>query len=170
MLYMVEMELPDRSRLDDWHAWYNGHIGKLLTADGYDGGQRFEAVTPCDSPFLAIHDVCGPELFTSVGYTSVGGPSGTGEWQKVMTNWHRNLFQGMDTMLELAMDQRLALVADEAEVPAGLAGRVTWVENIGLDGSIPRRGVLILDASEDTAALEALAGVTLYKPITAKIT
>ena len=65
MLYMVEMELPDRSRLADWHAWYNAHIGKLLTVDGYDGGQRFEAVGPAESPFLAIHDVSGPELFTS---------------------------------------------------------------------------------------------------------
>jgi hypothetical protein len=167
MLYMVEMELPDRSRLGEWHDWYTAHIGKLLTADGYNGAQRFEALGPCDSPFLAIHDVVGPELFTSAGYKAVGGPSGTGEWQKLMTNWHRNLFTGMEAMPELAMDQRLALVADGADLPEPFAARVTWVENIGLDGSIPRRGVLILQAGESTAGL---AGVVLYKPITDKIT
>ncbi len=139
MLYMVEMELPDRSRLSEWHDWYTAHIHKLLTADGYDGVQRFEAIGSSDSPFLAIHDVVGPELFTSAGYKAVGGPSGTGEWQKLITNWHRNLFTGMDTMPALADGQRLALLADGAAVPDGFAGRVTWVKNAGLDGTIPRR-------------------------------
>ena len=168
MLYMVEMELPDRSRLAEWHDWYTAHIGKLLSADGYDGAQRFEALGTCYSPFLAIHDVVGPELFTSAGYKAVGGPSGTGEWQKLMTNWHRNLFTGMDMMPELAMDQRLALLAGGAAVPDGFAGRVTWVENVGLDGTILRRGVLVLDAGESTA-LEGLADIVLYTPITGKI-
>jgi hypothetical protein len=167
MLYMVEMELPDRSRLAEWHAWYTAHIGKLLTADGYDGAQRFEALGTCDSPFLAIHDVVGPELFTSAGYKAVGGPSGTGEWQKLMTNWHRNLFRGMDMMPEVAEGQTLALLADGAAVPEPFAARVSWVDNVGLDGSIPRRGVLILDAGESMAGLD---GVVLYKPITGKIT
>jgi hypothetical protein len=168
MLYMVEMELPDRSRLADWHAWYNGHIGKLLTVDGYDGGQRFEAVGPAESPFLAIHDVCGPELFTSVGYTTTGGPSGTGEWRTLMNNWHRNLYDGMATMSAVADGQVLAIVSDGVAVPAAYASQVQWVEGVGLDGSIPRRGVLILAAGDAGTALKGVAGVTLYKPITPK--
>ena len=168
MLYIVEMELPDRSRLADWHAWYNAHIGKLLTVDGYDGGQRFEAVGPAESPFLAIHDVSGPELFTSIGYTSVGGPAGTGEWRTIMSNWHRNVYDGMATMPAVGDGQMLALATDPAGVPTAYAGQVQWVESVGLDGSIPRRGVLILEAGDDGAALKGADGVTLYKPITSK--
>lgn len=168
MLYMVEMDLPDRSRLAEWHDWYTAHIRKLLTADGYYGAQRFEAQTPCGSPFLAIHDVIGPDLFTSAGYKAIGGPAGTGEWQKLMTKWHRNLFRGMNAMPEMGESQMLALLTDGADVPEPFAARVAWVENIGLDGSIPRRGVLILEAGE-SAALAGLDGVTLYKPITGKI-
>ena len=170
MLYMVEMDLPDRSRLAEWHAWYNAHIGKLLTADGYNGGQRFEALTATASPFLAIHDVSGPELFTSNGYTSVGGPAGTGEWRTLMSNWHRNLYDGMAAMPAVADGRVLALSADGAAIPAAYAGRVQWVENVGLDGSIPRRGVLVLDAGDDGAALKGVAGVTLYCPISPKFT
>ena len=85
MLYMVEMDLPDRSQIADWHAWYAGHIATLLSVEGYYGAQRFEATTSAQSPFLAIHDVSGPELFTSVAYTSVGGPAGTGAWRARMT-------------------------------------------------------------------------------------
>ena len=62
MLYMVEMELPDRSREAQWHDWYVAHIRKLLTLDGYFASQRFEALTPRAAPFLAIHDVVGPEF------------------------------------------------------------------------------------------------------------
>jgi hypothetical protein len=79
---------------------------------------------------LAIHDVVGPELFASAGYKAVGGPTGTGEWQKLMTNWHRNLFKGMDTMPEVGEGETLALVAEGAMVPEPFAGReqcpVAW--------------------------------------------
>ena len=50
MLYMVEMEMPDRARLAAWHDWYLNHIKKLLTVDGYHASQRFEAVTPVVDP------------------------------------------------------------------------------------------------------------------------
>ena len=169
MLYMVEMELPDRARLDEWHGWYNGHIGKLLSVDGYDGGQRFQAVGECDSPFLAIHDVSGPDLFESEQYKSVGGPSGTGEWRTLMSNWHRNLFDGMDALPAVGEGQLLLLAADGAALPSALAERVRWVESIGLDRTIPRRGVLIVDEGA-AATFRSAHSVTLYKPITPKFT
>jgi len=74
MLYMVEMDLPDRSREVDWHAWYRTHIGKLLTVDGYHGGQRFESLTPTPSPFLALHDVDDLAVFESDHARNFDGP------------------------------------------------------------------------------------------------
>jgi hypothetical protein len=170
MLYMVEMDLPDRSRLPDWHDWYNGHIRNLLAADGYDGGQRFEATATTPSPFLAIHDVSGPELFESDGYKSIGGPSGTGEWRTVMTNWHRNLYQGMGTMPAVGKAQQLVICAEGSTLPAPFAERVTWLSAVGLDQSIPSRGLLVLDLGEDSSALAAIEGVLIYRPIAPKIT
>ncbi len=98
MLYMVEMDLPDRSREVAWHAWYVSHIRKLLTVTGYNGAQRFRALAASASPFLAIHDVDDAGVFDSAEYHAVGGPTGTGQWQALMTNWHRNLFTGCDAM------------------------------------------------------------------------
>lgn len=169
MLYMVEMDLPDRSRLVEWHEWYAGHIGKLLTVDGYFASQRFEAIGPRLAPFLAIHDVAGPELFSETRYRTVGGPSGTGEWQNLMTNWSRNLFDGCARMSEVATDEILALIDDPAAVPAAFADRATRLTCVGLDRSIPERAFFVLSANEDRHALEGVAGVDLFRPITGKL-
>ena len=168
MLYMVEMELPDRSREADWHDWYVNHVRKLLTVDGYYASQRFEALTSRAAPFLAVHDVVGPELFEGTGYRTVGGPSGTGEWQKVMTNWSRNLFDGCDTMPEVKAGETLVIVDDAAKLPDAYNARATWLISIGLDRDIPMRGFLVLKADEDDGPLRA-AGIDLFKPITEKM-
>ena len=168
MLYMVEMELPDRSRIADWHDWYVAHIRKLLTVDGYHASQRFEATTPRDAPFLAVHDVVGPELFTGSGYKSVGGPTSTGEWQKVMTNWSRNLYDGCDSLPEVKPGEILVIIDDESKLPDAYRDRATWLTSIALDQNIPRRGFFVLPAGEDDSALRA-SGVALFKPITEKL-
>lgn len=170
MLYMVEMELPDRSEIDRWHAWYNAHIAKLLDVPGYHGAQRFEAISPTPSPFLAIHNIEGPDLFESSAYRAVGGPSGTGEWRTKMTNWHRNLFEGCDELREVGPDDRLVLIADGASLPDELKGRVTWLSNAGLDKTIASRGFVIYEAGEVTEGLVDRTDVVLYRPITAKFT
>ena len=168
VLYMVEMELPDRSREDEWHKWYANHIAKLLSVDGFHASQRFISRTNTPSPFLAIHDVDGPEVFASVSYKSVGGPSGTGEWQALMTNWYRNLFDGLDRMPELAMDQHLVVFDEGSAAPNGFADRITWLSIAGLDRSAQHRGVLILEAGEDTNAFSEISGARIFAPITGK--
>ena len=169
MLYMVEMDLPDRSRVDDWHGWYAGHIGKLLTVDGYFASQRFEALGSRRAPFLAVHDVSGPELFAEARYGTVGGPSGTGEWQKLMTNWSRNLFDGCVQMPEVGADEVVVLVDDPACVPASFADRATCLTCVGLDRSIPERAFFVLRANEDRHALAGVQGIDLFRPITGKL-
>ena len=169
MLYMVEMDLPDRTREDDWHAWYLNHIRKLLTVPGFYGSQRFESLTPTPSPFLAIHDVSGPELFESDAYKSVGGPSGTGEWRAVMTNWYRNLFDGIERMPEVATEEHLVIAEEGAQLPDQHTTRVTWLTVAGLDRSSGGRGFVILEPGEDHSGLGNIDGVRVFKPITGKI-
>ena len=125
MLYMVEMDLPDRSKIDAWHAWYEMHIRKLLALPGFHGSQRFFSLTATASPFLAIHHVDGPQFFDSEAYKKVGGPTGTGEWQSRMTNWYRNLFDHPGGWPEVAMADRLAVVPGCA-----IAGVISLTRNV----------------------------------------
>src|SRR5689334_21967370 len=58
MLYMVEMDFRNPAREADWHIWYLQHIAKLIrTVPGFRASQRFRAITPSASPWLAMHDV-----------------------------------------------------------------------------------------------------------------
>lgn len=165
---MVEMDLPDRSREAAWHQWYTSHIGKLLTVEGFHASQRFQSRTPTPSPFLAIHDVEDPEVFKSASYKAVGGPSGTGEWQPLMTNWYRNLFDGIDRLPEVKTDQILVVLNEGAVAPADLEDKVTWLSIAGLDRSAEHRGLLVLDTDIDATVFAEIEGARIFAPITRK--
>lgn len=168
MLYMVEMGFPHPERLAEWHAWYLAHIRVLLTVPGFHASQRFEAVVENPSPYLALHEVVGPELFESAAYRGRGGPASVGEWHDLQTNWHRNLLAGIDEIPEVPPDRYVLLLRDvrDVEVPAV----VTWLNAIGLDRSVAECGLGVVD---DAAPFEGLARrddrIRLYRPISGKI-
>src|SRR5512145_3244332 len=92
MIYMVEMALLETAQRAEWDAWYVAHQRRLLSIPGFRASQRFEAIHTAKSPFVALHEVDSPDIFTGPRYRVNGGPSNTGEWQAKMGHWHRNLF------------------------------------------------------------------------------
>jgi hypothetical protein len=153
MIYMVEMALLDLPRRAEWDAWYVAHQHRLLSIPGFRASQRFEAIHAAASPFVALHEVDSPEVFTSPAYRARAGPGNTGEWQARMGNWHRNLFSCEHTP-DVGPDTRLVVVEDGAgpALPDGAA--VTWMETVGLDRSVRRRGL----AGLPPATADPLAG------------
>jgi hypothetical protein len=163
MIYMVEMALLDLARRAEWDAWYVAHQHRLLSIPGFRASQRFEAVHAAASPFVALHEVDAPDVFVSPLYRTNAGPSNTGEWQARMDNWHRNLFAGIDHTPEVAMGARLVVVEDGGP---GLLGHtsVQWMEAVGLDRSVRRRGLAVLPpATADRFA--GAVGVRVLQPI-----
>jgi hypothetical protein len=153
MIYMVEMALLDTARRAEWDAWYVAHQHRLLSIPGFRASQRFEAIHVAESPFVALHEVDSPDIFTGSTYRARAGPSNTGEWQAKMGNWHRNLF-AMEHTPDVPMEARLVVVEDGA-APALLDGvSVQWMEAVGLDRSVPRRGLAVLSS----ATAERLVG------------
>ena len=166
MIYMVEMALLETARRAEWDAWYVAHQHRLLSIPGIHATQRFEAVHPADSPFVALHEVDSPGVFTSPAYRAQAGPGNTGEWQTRMDNWHRNVFAGVDQTPDVPMDMRLVIAEDGAEIPAGAP--VTSMQSVALDRSVARRGIAVMPP----AAAEALAGrpgLRVLKPLGARL-
>jgi hypothetical protein len=164
MIYMVEMALLDTARRAEWDVWYLAHQHKLLAIPGFRASQRFEAIHPVASPFVALHEVDSPDIFTGPSYRAKAGPTNTGEWQAKMGNWHRNLFVGIDHTPDVGSDTRLVVLEEEAtaKLPAGLA--VAWMDAVGLDRSVPRRGLaLATPAAADPLA--GTAGLRVLRPI-----
>src|SRR6266478_1523349 len=136
MIYMVEMALLDTARRAEWDAWYVAHQHRLLSIPGFRASQRFEAIHAAECPFVALHEVDSPEIFTTPAYQGNAGPRNTGEWQARMGNWHRNLFAGADHTPDVPTDARLVVVEEDGG-PA-LPGHVSvrWMEAVGLDRSV----------------------------------
>lgn len=170
MIYMVEMEFRDTAREHDWHTWYLAHTTKLVrTVPGFRATQRFRAITETASPWLALHEVAGPEVFDSGEYKANGGPASTGIWQAAHSNWYRNLFAGLEHTPDVAMDAHLLLAEGSPAVPQPHAGMLTWLDSAGLDRTAQRRGLAVLAHGRLSAALFDIPGVRLFKPITPRI-
>lgn len=170
MIYMVEMDFPHPGRLAEWHDWYLAHIRVLLTVPGFRASQRFQAITPTPSPWLALHEVDSPALFDSPEYRARGGPASTGEWRRLQTNWHRNLLAGLDETPDVPPDGFLAVLRDARDAGFPVAAPVCWLRGAGLDGTIAECGIAVM---RDPAPLTGIAGrdarVGVYRPISEKI-
>jgi hypothetical protein len=153
MIYMVEMALLDTARRTEWDAWYVAHQHRLLSIPGFRASQRFEAIHAAESPFVALHEVEAPDIFTGPIYRARAGPSNTGEWQAKMGNWHRNLF-AMEHTPDVPMDAHLVVLEDGAAPALSDGVSVQWMEAVGLDRSVPRRGLVVLSP----ATAERLVG------------
>jgi hypothetical protein len=162
MIYMVEMALLDTARRAEWDAWYVAHQHRLLSIPGFRASQRFEAIHAAESPFVALHEVDSPEIFTTPSYRAKAGPSNTGEWQAKMGNWHRNVFS-LDRTPDVPLDARLVVVEhDGSKLPDNVS--VKWMEAVGLDRSVQRRGLAVMPP-ETADRLVGTPGIRVLKPI-----
>jgi hypothetical protein len=170
MIYMVEMDFPHPERLQEWHAWYLAHIRVLLSVPGFRASQRFQAVHPTPAPYLALHEVSGPEMFESAAYRDRGGPASTGEWRELQTNWRRNLLDGIDETPDVPPDSQVLLLEGARDVALPPNMEVRWLRGVGLDRTVEECGLAVLS---DPAPLLDLARrdrrVRLYRPISDKI-
>ena len=166
MIYMVEMALIATDRRVEWDAWYLSHMHKLISIPGIHATQRFESLSESASPFVALHQVDGPAVFTSDAYRAKAGPSGTGEWRELMNNWYRNVFDGIDATPDVPLEGALIVVEDGAS--AGLVP-VTWMHSVGLDKSSERRAIGVVGRLEDALGLIGRTGVRVCKPLTPRL-
>lgn len=170
MIYMVEMEFRDPEREHDWHVWYLQHVTQLIrNVPGFTATQRFRSMTPTPSPWLAMHEVAGPEVFTSAEYGANGGPASTGEWKDRHSNWYRNLFSGIDQTPDVGADQFLLMAEAGAKLSAATALGMIEVTGIGLDKTAEKRRFKVVGWSELKAGDFASPGLRIFKPISPKV-
>jgi hypothetical protein len=163
---MVEMALLDLPRRAEWEAWYAAHQHRLLSIPGFHASQRFETIHPAASPFVALHEVESADVFTSAPYRAQAGPGNTGEWQQKMNNWHRNLFDAAHTP-DVGPDARL-LVLEAGSPPLPSHVPVTWMQAVGLDRSVPRRGIAVT-TPPIAAGLAGAPGVRVLNPLAPRL-
>jgi hypothetical protein len=84
-----------------------------------------------------------------------------------MGHWHRNLF-GADHTPDVPMDARLVVV--EEGIRRGLPQHlsVRWMEAVGLDRSVPRRGLAVMPPATADQFV-GTPGFRVLKPIAPRL-
>jgi len=164
---MVEMNLMEMERRVEWDQWYVSHMRMLITIPGIHATQRFECTHESEAPFVALHEVDGPQVFESAPYKEKAGPAGTGEWRKKMNNWSRNVFDGVLKTPEVPLDAHLLLIEEGAQAPKGIS--VTWLDSVGLDKSVERRAIGVCHSAIKAPHISISQGIRLLKPLTPRL-
>jgi len=169
MIYMVEMGFTALGVRDKWDEWYLSHMKMLITIPGIRATQRFEALHDCLQPFVALHDVTGPEVFTSEAYKAKAGPASTGEWRHMHKNWVRNVYSGMEHTPDVAEDAFLLIAESgyEANFPMDLPQHV--LRSVGLDRDPPRRVLAVTSQPSLATRMISQEGVRVFKPLTPRL-
>lgn len=145
MLYVVELDFTEPTRKAEWDAWYMEHVDILLSVPGFHTAQRFVCLTPWSAPYLAIYTAESLEVFESAPYRARGGRDSTGEWKSLMVNWDRNVFAGIDRAPAVTAGQLLLLTEADPAAVASAQIDFSWLEVVGLDRTVPRRGLAVVE-------------------------
>ena len=170
MIYMVEMNLIDRSRRIDWDSWYINHTKMLLSFEGFHATQRFECIHEAKAPFVALHHVDGADFFDSSDYKDNAGPAGTGEWRRKMNNWSRNLFEGLESTPNVGDSEYLLLMEDSVDLYKFDSFRLVWLRSVGLDKDVSQRGIGCTESHDLALELAKTDGIRVLRPVNKRIT
>ena len=164
---MVDVDFAQAALQAEWDAWYMQHIEALLAVPGIRTAQRFKCLTQCPSPYLTIYAVDSARVFESAGYRERGGRGSTGKWQPLMTDWHRNLFDGLPIAPAVSQEARLLVTESQPHEIADCGCEFSWLANAGLDRTVPCRGIAVVSvASAGRIADKATGQVRAYRPLT----
>lgn len=171
MLYFVELDMAERALESEWHAWYADHLQRILRVPGFLGAQRFRAQHPTESPFVAIYSITNAGVLASDPYRTRFGPDSAGIWKGRMTNWRRNLLEGVGEFPEVSPQGWLAVFDRRSSAAPPLGTSYTPLQPVGLDQSILERGLLIGAAGEPPPSPRAQDtwSLRIFQPLTPKI-
>ncbi len=169
MIYMVEMGFSALGLRKKWDEWYLSHMKMLITIPGIHATQRFEALHDHIQPFVALHEVTGPDVLTSDAYKAKAGPASTGEWRTLHKHWVRNVYDGMDQTPDVPMNAFLLIAEAGAEGDFPPDATPRDLRSVGLDRDPPRRVVAVTGQSSSAMRMIGQKGIRVLKPLTPRL-
>jgi hypothetical protein len=177
-VYIVRCNFTAPEKEAAWNAWYSGpKIQLMLAKPFFRTCQRFRRAAGAGRDYLALWTLASSDAFKTREYTSDWGFF---EWEKFVTDWSRDLFDGGDTpetAFAVASDGALRAVSfdgmgeDEArKASAGIAAsqpQMMWLPVAGLDRHTPVIGLRPLADSAPAGAPAAGPRIqdATYRPI-----
>ena len=169
MIYTVECNFSDPNTEEQWNNFYNlNKLPALISVTGIQTSQRFKAVGSGYPIYLAIHSIDSAEVLAGEEYHKKGGGN-FAQWQKYITDWHRNLHKGIDQAPAIGAEEYLLSSENgpESLIKIGLIPQE--IQAVALDKSPAYRWLAKLDGSNSHLLAHLPKDVHLYAPITEQL-
>ena len=178
MIYTVELNYSDNSTKLAWGEWYEAYLQQLVSLDGLDTAQRFQAI--CKSSqfweFLAVYTVSSLDVYDTVAYHSIGGGGNASKAFHHAISRRRNVYAGVTRMPAVPGTARLLLCENMPHgfdlpgisfVPLILGTGNRQAGATKIDGQPKKRAIAVAKADTvDHLGLTAIDGLAVYAPIT----
>jgi hypothetical protein len=163
MIYTVECSFVDAASEAEWNHFYSEEkLPALISVTGFHTSQRFRALTPGCPTYFAAHSVDGLDILTGEEYRRKGGGN-FARWQQHITDWHRNLYAGLDRMPDVGEQDYLLLTATGPGRLAQLGVMPRSIEAAAMEKLPPSRWLGVVRRS-DLPDITGLPGTFMSMP------
>jgi hypothetical protein len=119
--------------------------------------------------YLALHSIDGIEVLNSAEYREKGGGN-FARWQQHICDWHRNLYDGLNTAPAVGDDGYLLMTALGPDRLIELGAVPSAMRAVDLEKYPEERWLATLSRDRLPAPSNLPDGVDLYTPMTAQLT
>ncbi len=170
MIYTVECSFADPGSEAEWNDFYSlDKLPALISVTGFQTSQRFKALSGGCPVYLALHSIDGLDILMGKEYRQKGGGN-FARWQQHITDWHRNLYGGIDRAPSIGEGEYLALSATGPEPLLRLGLTPSAMQAVAME-KVPEHRWLAKVERGTLPDIEHLSeGVHVYVPMTAQLT
>lgn len=169
MIYTVECSYTDSSSEAEWNRFYSeDKLPALISVRGFVTSQRFKAVGHRGPTYLAIHTITEADVLSQAEYRLKGGGN-FARWQTHISDWHRNLYCGVDRAPAVGQAECLVLSHRGPDSLLFIGLTPNEMHAVGLEQD-PKRLWLARLSLQGRPPVDHLPGdLWCYAPITAQL-
>lgn len=169
MIYTVECSYSDSASEEEWNDFYSLHkLPALISVRGFHTSQRFRACGTGCPTYLALHSIDGLQVLQGDEYTRKGGGN-FARWQQHITDWHRNLYSGLDRAPAVEQGDYLLVSRVGPEPLIAMGTAFDALHSVALDHAPAALWLASLPAGMFTAVESFHFGVHAYTPMTVQL-
>lgn len=169
MIYTVECSFADPLSEADWNDFYSSEkLPALISVGGFHTSQRFKALSGGCPVYLALHTIDSLDVLTGEDYRQKGGGN-FARWQQHITDWHRNLYDGIDRAPAIGQGELLVMTATGPQSLAELGLSPSHLQAIALEKSPARRWLAKADRAQLPDIGDLPPGLHAYEAMTAQL-
>jgi len=170
MIYTVECSFADPASEAEWNDFYSlDKLPALISVTGFHTSQRLKAISRGCPVYLALHSINGLDVLTGEEYRQKGGGN-FARWQQHITDWHRNLYDGIERAPAIGEDEYLVLSAYGPEPLTRLGLTPSAMHAVAMEKLPEHRWLAKVKRSAITDIRHLPGDVQVYEPMTTQLT